>query len=62
MNPIQLLVGLAVGAFLVTLVLGLLTGRISWRQQGCCPADPDRDARMRTADPPAQARTTQPVV
>lgn len=48
MNPIQALVGLAVIGFLLTLVYGLITGRVAWRQQGCCPADPAQDARMRT--------------
>lgn len=50
MNPIQALIGLAVVGFLLTLVYGLVTGRIAWRQQGCCAADPALDARMRTDD------------
>ena len=33
--------------FLAVLIIGLVTGRIDWRQQGCCPADPTKDARMR---------------
>jgi hypothetical protein len=48
---IAALVGLVVGAFLATLVFGLVTGRIAWRQQGCCcPADPAQDARMRSVE------------
>ena len=48
---IQALLGLAVAGFLATLIFGLVTGRIAWRQQACCcPADPAKDARMRTAD------------
>lgn len=46
MNAVQLLVGLVVGGFLTVLVFGLVTGRIDWRQQGCCDADPAKDARM----------------
>jgi hypothetical protein len=50
---IQALLGLAVAGFLATLIFGLVTGRIAWRQQACCcPADPAKDARMRTADEP----------
>jgi hypothetical protein len=50
---IQALVGLVVAGFLTTLILGLVTGRIAWRQQACCcPADPAEDARMRAADEP----------
>lgn len=45
------LLGLVVAAFLVTLIFGLVTGRIPWRQQACCcPADPADDARMRVLD------------
>ena len=44
---IQVLVGLVLAGFLATLGLGLATGRIAWRQQGCCPADPEHDLRMR---------------
>ena len=51
---IQALVGLVVASFLATLVFGLVTGRIAWRQEACCcPADPSKDARMRAADEPA---------
>jgi hypothetical protein len=51
---IQALVGLVVAWFLVTLIFGLVTGRIAWRQEACCcPADPAKDARMRAADEPA---------
>jgi hypothetical protein len=50
---IQALLGLAVASFLATLGFGLVTGRIAWRQQACCcPADPAKDARMRTAREP----------
>lgn len=49
MSAIQVLIGLVVGGFLATLVFGLLTGRIDWRQQGCCAADPEDDPRMRTS-------------
>ena len=51
---IQVVLGLVVAGFLVTLIFGLVTGRIAWRQEACCcPADPAKDARMRTADEPA---------
>ena len=51
---IQVMLGLVVAGFLVTLIFGLVTGRIAWRQEACCcPADPAKDARMRTADEPA---------
>jgi len=51
---IQVVLGLVVAGFLVTLIFGLVTGRIAWRQQACCcPADPAKDARMRAADEPA---------
>lgn len=50
MSVVQAVVGLVVGGFLVVLAFGLLTGRIDWRQQGCCAADPDDDMRMRTTD------------
>ena len=49
---IEALLGLVVAGFLVTLIFGLITGRIAWRQQGCCSADPAKDARMRGADEP----------
>jgi hypothetical protein len=60
MSAIQLLVGLAVGGFLAVLAFGLATGRIAWRQQGCCPADPALDARMRAADPTTTTDAAQP--
>lgn len=61
MSPIQLLVGLVVAGFLAVLAFGLLTGRIAWRQQGCCcPADPALDPRMRSADPAEPIDATQP--
>jgi hypothetical protein len=47
---IQALIGVVLVGFLATLVVGLATGRIAWRQQGCCPADPAHDLRMRTND------------
>jgi len=55
---IQALIGVVLTGFVVVLVFGLVTGRIEWRQQGCCPADPDDDLRMRTSDTraPASAR------
>jgi hypothetical protein len=40
------LVGVVVAGFLAVLLFGLLTGRIEWRQQACCQADPDKDGRM----------------
>jgi len=52
---IQALVGLVVAGFLATLIFGLVTGRIAWRQQACCcPADPAKDARMLAGDEPAR--------
>jgi hypothetical protein len=50
---IQALLGLVVAGFLATLIFGLVTGRIAWRQQACCcPADPAKDPRMRDVDQP----------
>lgn len=43
----QALIGVVLAGFLATLVFGLATKRIAWRQQGCCPADPELDLRMR---------------
>ena len=42
-------IGVVVVGFLAALAFGLVTGRVDWRQQGCCPADPDDDLRMRGA-------------
>ncbi len=47
---IAALFGTVVVGFLAVLVFGLLTGRIDWRQQGCCAADPAKDARMTVAE------------
>lgn len=55
---ITTVVGGIVVAFLAVLVFGLLTGRIDWRQQGCCPADPDDDLRMRSGETPTTGTTT----
>jgi hypothetical protein len=49
------LVGVVVAGFLAVLLFGLLTGRIDWRQQACCQADPDKDGRMN------QGRTAPPI-
>jgi hypothetical protein len=49
MTVVQVLVGLVVGGFLVTVAVGLATGRIAWRQEGCCTADPARDSRLAAA-------------
>jgi hypothetical protein len=46
---VQVLVGLAVGGFLLTLLFALVTGRVAWRQTGCCAADPRDDARIAAA-------------
>lgn len=50
MIAVQLLVGVVVGGFLAVLIFGLVTGRIDWRQQGCCEADPAKDARMKVPE------------
>jgi hypothetical protein len=43
-----IVIGVVVAGFLAALLFGLFTGRIAWRQQGCCcPADPADDTRMR---------------
>ena len=55
---ITTVVGGIVVAFLAVLVFGLVTGRIDWRQQGCCPADPDDDLRMRSHEAPTTGTTT----
>ena len=44
----MIVLGLLAVGFLATLVFALATGRVDWRQQGCCAvSDPDADARMR---------------
>ena len=43
---IAVLLGAVLVGFLAVLIFGLVTGRIDWRQQGCCDADPAKDARM----------------
>jgi hypothetical protein len=55
---IATVVGGIVLGFLAVLLFGLATGRIDWRQQGCCPADPDDDLRMRTDETPSAGTTT----
>lgn len=48
---------LAIG-FLAVLLFGLVTGRIDWRQQGCCaPADPADDLRMRDPETTSTSST-----
>jgi hypothetical protein len=51
------LLGGAVALFLVLLVYGGLTGRVRLRNGCCCPADPERDLRMRTDDDAATPST-----
>ena len=46
---IAVLLGAVIVVFLGVLIFGLATGRIDWRQQGCCDADPAKDARMNVA-------------
>ena len=43
---IAVLLGAVLVGFLAVLIFGLVTGRIDWRQQGCCDADPSNDGRM----------------
>ncbi|MDA8435800.1 MAG: hypothetical protein M0Z98_07425 [Actinomycetales bacterium] len=43
---IAVLLGAVLVGFLVVLIFGLVTGRIDWRQQGCCDANPANDGRM----------------
>jgi hypothetical protein len=65
---IEVVIGLAVVAFIGVLAFGLATRRIAWRQQACCaPADPADDLRMRdsTTDPtttstPSPSRRAEP--
>lgn len=54
---IEYLLGGIVVLFLLVLAYGGLTGRVRARDACCCPADPDRDLRMRTDD---QDRKTLP--
>jgi hypothetical protein len=55
---VELIGALAVG-FVAVLLFGLITGRIAWRQQGCCAPPADRDLRLRDefAAPPPQRDT-----
>jgi hypothetical protein len=39
-------------AFIAVLLFGLVTGRIAWRQTGCCALPAERDWRMRDAMQP----------
>ena len=41
------LIGGVAFAVLGAVVFGLLTGRLNRRAEGCCPADPAKDLRMR---------------
>ena len=59
----MILLGVLAVAVLATLVFGLITKRIDWRQQGCCaPADPSHDLRMRGAEttPSTTTRRREP--
>ena len=47
---ITYLLGGAAVVFLVMLVYGGLTGRVRAQGGCCCPADPNKDLRMRTSD------------
>lgn len=47
---IEYLLGGIVVLFLLVLTYGGLTGRVRARAACCCPADPDKDLRMRTPD------------
>jgi hypothetical protein len=57
---IQALIGVVLAVFVLTLVFGLATGRVAWRQQGCCPADPEDDLRMRDLSRPTPQHRTAP--
>lgn len=57
---VQVVLGVVLAGFLVALGLGLATGRIPWRQDGCCPADPARDLRMRGHDERDRQHHTAP--
>ena len=57
---IQVLIGVVLVGFVAVLVFGLVTGRIDWRQQGCCPADPADDLRMRDPETTSTARRERP--
>lgn len=58
------LVGGAAAAVIGAVVFGLMTGRLNWRTEACCPADPAQDLRMRAADrdpsPPGPRSRTGP--
>ena len=47
---IKFLLGSIVVSYLIVLVYGGLTGRVRPRDGCCCPADPDKDLRMRADD------------
>jgi FtsZ-interacting cell division protein ZipA len=49
MTWIQWLVVVVAIALVGLVVFGLVTGRLDRRAQGCCPADPAQDLRMRGA-------------
>lgn len=58
------LVGIAAAGVIVAVVVGLATGRMDWRAQGCCaPADPAKDLRMRDViDTETAPRNRQPTL
>jgi hypothetical protein len=50
-RKVEWLVAAAAAVAVAVVVFGLVTGRLDRRAQGCCPADPSKDPRMRTAVP-----------
>lgn len=50
----MIILGILAAVFIAVLLFALVTGRIDWRQQGCCAvSDPARDARLRDPGVPS---------
>ncbi len=51
MTWVQWLVAAVALGLILAVVFGLVTGRLDRTAEGCCPADPAKDLRMRGAGP-----------
>lgn len=49
MTWVQWIVAGIAAVLILSVVFGLITGRLDRKAEGCCPADPAKDLRMRGA-------------
>lgn len=56
---VEWLVAAVAVAGVAVVVFGLVTGRLDRRAQGCCPADPSKDLRMRSDAVPGPAAPSE---